>query len=408
MSISPMRSILAIALAALLGSAESSPAAAQQLQNEAGEVLELEQPKDLPIGHGHFAKLSPEREELFLKTLYGGLKYQPPPVIEPPADPDHKYIWQGNKTKISTELENVVVRFYRKGEREKPAYEVNLKLGDTMFLIKHSLVVNPKMLHGVEMRVLGVFSQNKTRKFMMEGQDRTSMVFMVPPFIDQSETRGLLMCPRDIPVSTEKGDPMAFADTEYEIGDVEFGGVSAYGEAKLLSGVSPGYARVSIFTSGNVPRAINYADETYVKDPNVSINYSPFVEEKLEKIKDPNHITAGIRVQVDQQLPSGFKKTSVSWSSFWIKMVHFDQSFKLTQPIRRFYDTAFEKILPAYAISKDRAGDVGRVGVEVAVGPGRCFIVLRETYPVVNTYTREPLSVPEHLLENARLAEQDG
>ena len=245
-----------------------------------------------------------------------------------------------------------------------------------------------------------MWQSRRTSAFFLEGQADTNIAILVPQPVRELDSRGLLLCPRQIPTKVEtKQRPtgLYLIPTNWEISQVKFSDVGAKGHGHTLSGVEPGFMKASILTSTNVPRALLFQDETFSKDPLVSVSYAPFLEETLAEIKDKNSTVAGVKIQIVQHIASGYKRVVSSWTSLWIKAVDFDAPFKIAVLIERFLKTPLLNRLPPLAVERYRLFARGRVAkssevfVDSLVGKGRCFIVLREDHPYVSEYTKEPL-----------------
>ena len=282
--------------------------------------------------------------------------------------------WQGNKPQLSAEVTKIVARFRQPPRFDREATDlitfdvsIEFRRSEGTTIVRTGLPLSPALRGGVRCHL----SDKKQFRLFIEGANNTGLAVIMPRVDVKGQFPGaVFMCPRylALPKGSSRSAPR-LVDSEYRLFRTFFA-VAGEAQGQALSGVGIGLARASLLTSPNTPRSEEYEDETYAKDPEVSVSYKPYKKENLQDKDESGDIVAGIQAAVELQRPAGFKKLSVLRDVVWVKQVMLESETPLSTLTER--------------------------GEEVAIGRGACYIVLTER-SMEHRYSRDNFELPERL-----------
>lgn len=253
---------------------------------------------------------------------------------------------------------------------------------------------------GLEGGVRSGFGKESLTNFTIPGSDFSSVQVFVPNLLDSFYGQGIVVCPRQLPVSKQQVRGMELADTGYRVKSAVFTQLYGTLESKVITGLEPGVVRADIRVSPGLPRSESWRDWVYERDPLASVSYRPMGgEESVRARADANgNIIGAIELNEMLQLPRRDTRYTVFTTGIWIQPVdlklpqplRFKTPLVLQSALREFIDPKRLATLEYYAGAKN-------FGVDVGLGQGPCYLVMRAQLPIQQRMVKEELHIPRRL-----------
>ncbi|RIL12184.1 MAG: hypothetical protein DCC75_00865 [Proteobacteria bacterium] len=270
---------------------------------------------------------------------------------------EDKSAWEGNRTTTWARISAATIRFKHPArdihdDKIPAGFEVALEFQEKHLVARPSSINNRKLQGGLRF----VLDPPKLRKVFIEGKDDIGIVMLVPRHASmEQDLKSALICPRKLhryQVMDRHGRKRwekSLVDSGFRVVRAVFV-AEAQASGKALSGGAVGRAAAAISTSPDMPPPQEAADESYAKDPHVSLVYRPSFKDFVPLAKDKDDIIGAIQAQLVLHRPAGYKKTVTARDTLWIHEINLDQSWS--------------------AIDVD--------GLPIRVAPGACYLAYKE------------------------------
>lgn len=147
---------------------------------------------------------------------------------------------------------------------------------------------------------------------MGRGRDWQLVAFSAP--LVENSDRALVLCMQPVEVPS---DGLSTEKNRYQPVELSID-VSAVVDAEVTTGVGRGWARAAFRTGGVVPPPTESFDEVFLRNPTISINYSPHAEQKKVRLDRTGLVHGAIASVLDTQNSAGYRRILTNTERFWI------------------------------------------------------------------------------------------
>lgn len=273
------------------------------------------------------------------------------------SDEKLRDVWLGNRPKLESAINEIVLTFESSASVEKESYDIFLTFRDdgrgaTELVVRSSRPATPLLAGGVIVHLTGP----RIRRTVLRGQKGASVVVALPMTVGDG-MRGLLLCPMMLSgarVDTRTG---SLVDPGFRpvAARLSFQGRA---EGSLLSGVSLGGARANIATSKGIPNERLHYDETFTKDPRIEVSYQGDPLSDVIPIPAGGKLLQGAQLKLELETPAGYVRT-----------------------------TTLTELLEVAPVDRDFSFSFASSGGRYEVNGRSCYSIL-QTWKVVNEYER--------------------
>jgi len=366
-------------------------------------VAILQAQSDGGNGHVDFGTLSAAEEALFLNSVRDGTLIEVT-TEDTAGSAAHSAVWRTVPSTVTAEVTNARLLFSRKWREEtrsdessphvsaSPADDISTSNEPDeneyfyLFIAFHENGIEFKSsrsgLESPEPGLKLVSGERRIAPLSIVPTAGVRLVLLAPRFADAREA-GLLLCPRVYrlrqapsvkPDSRASVGPTpvrrAFLDAGYRLGSVRTE-VSGSLRGKIVGGFGPARAAGEILTSPDIARSRESRDQTFSRDPALSMDYVPEKEDPLQTFDDlaepVRERASGIESELTLQNAAGYEMV------------------EQVSEVLRIKEIAFPPVEPI------------RLNPQLDSGGGVCYLIHKQ-HRQVTVYTKRPLVVPERLV----------
>lgn len=338
----------------------------------AQDTAVLQEADQQPNAHVNFESLDPIKKQQVLAAILGGTAL---PKFEGLRhvfeERSHMEAWEGNWPELKARVDKLIIRMRRAtpeedGRQRVDSFELSVEFEAKQTVVRSNAVRRAKYRGGVAL------PGSQEWRVFIGGTSQAGVALLSPEFAPAADQmRALLFCPRYIETQRMEGGKKQswLADSGYRLNRALFA-VSGEAHGRALSGIDIGLARAAILTTPNIPRSVEYFDETYMKDPRISLVYRPYTSEILTEHGEQEAITAAIQASIEFQRASGHRRLSTARNIVWIQEVE----LQLGQEWFANVDDSSK----------------------MAVASGACYLILGES-SLEHRFSREKFKLPPRL-----------
>lgn len=290
-------------------------------------------------------------------------------AVKPNTQSDLDTYWRGNDPTIDIGMERIELIYSRENaDKSRHLFHLNVDLSGKKEKFYHSETSLPAFRGGA---ILEPNFSDELRQFYFPAQNKSGILVFAPP-MKRGGDFYFLACPREIEARGEGLVGLKNTDIQlYSALIIPFGTIKAF----ILTGTSTGKIEASIDRSAMIPPGIEPYDLVETSNPVIEILYRA----------DPNYVVPPLgeevgsdhefMVNIDQQLPAGFRRKLKEGYAVTVKTVNVPQMNVVTL-VSTIQTTAARTAITSRL-------DIGRSkrGLNTIVDPGPCSLVVAERTP---------------------------